>query len=98
MRDTWTMEQLKSTDDIYFAIAVLNERANKLNPYAPLSKKISRATKTLEHIKTKLEKKCDMCGKMKIDVRYADLVNKMICSDCMGIEPLSNEVRKIEVD
>lgn len=28
---------------------------------------------------------CDVCQKLKPDVRYADLLDKMICSDCMGV-------------
>lgn len=28
---------------------------------------------------------CDICQKLKADVRYADLLDKMICSDCMGV-------------
>lgn len=31
--------------------------------------------------------KCQWCNKMKPDVRYADLVERMICSDCMGVDP-----------
>ena len=29
---------------------------------------------------------CEWCKQEKIDVRYADLLGKMICSDCMGVE------------
>ena len=45
MRDVWTMKQLDEIDDIDFAIAILNERAKKLNPYAPLSEKIHKTIK-----------------------------------------------------
>ena len=57
MGDVWTMKQLENTDDIDFAITILNERANKLNPYTPLSKKLYKTIKTLEHIKTELPDK-----------------------------------------
>ena len=30
--------------------------------------------------------KCDICHKEKLDVRYADLIGKWICSDCMGVK------------
>ncbi len=30
--------------------------------------------------------KCDICHKEKPDVRYADLIGKWICSDCMGVK------------
>lgn len=29
--------------------------------------------------------KCDICHEVKPDVRYADLLKKWICSDCMGV-------------
>lgn len=29
---------------------------------------------------------CDICKMEKKDVRYADLLGKMICSDCMGVK------------
>ena len=31
--------------------------------------------------------KCDICHKEKPDVRYADIIGKWICSDCMGVKP-----------
>ena len=34
-------------------------------------------------------KRCEWCGKRKEDVRYADLVGKWICSDCMGVKKFS---------
>lgn len=30
--------------------------------------------------------KCDICHQEKPDIRYADLLNKWICSDCMGVK------------
>ncbi len=51
MSEVWTMKQLDEIGDIDFAIAILNERANKLNSYAPLSKKIYKTIKTLESLK-----------------------------------------------
>ncbi len=35
------------------------------------------------------KKVCDICHKEKPDVRYADLVRKWICSDCMGVPAFS---------
>ena len=34
-------------------------------------------------------KTCDICNNKKPDVRYADLLNKWICSDCMGVQEFS---------
>lgn len=53
--DRWTMNDLKNTDDILFAIAILNERKKGLNPYSPLSKKISEAVNALEMIRKEKE-------------------------------------------
>jgi hypothetical protein len=49
--DRWTMQQLKDTDDLTFAIAILNERRNKLNPYSPLAEKLKATVRTIEKIK-----------------------------------------------
>lgn len=54
--DRWTMEELESTDDITFAISILNQRRNGLNPYSPLSMKLSRAVGTLENIKAEKDR------------------------------------------
>ena len=34
---------------------------------------------------------CDICHEEKPDVRFADLLNKWICSDCMGVPAFSEE-------
>ncbi len=49
--DRWTMRELKETDDITFAIDVLYERRKSLNPYSPLSQKITEAIATLNRIR-----------------------------------------------
>ncbi|MCD8239379.1 MAG: hypothetical protein LUC92_08605 [Clostridiales bacterium] len=49
--DRWTMRELKETDDISFAICILNERKKGLTPYSPLGVKIGEAVKTLSEIK-----------------------------------------------
>lgn len=49
--DRWTMQELKDTDDISFAVAILGERKKGLNPYSPLAKKLDEAARTLEEIK-----------------------------------------------
>jgi hypothetical protein len=49
--DRWTMQQLKDTDDLTFAVAILNERRRKLNPYSPLAEKLKAAVRTIEKIK-----------------------------------------------
>lgn len=35
--------------------------------------------------------KCDICHREKPDIRYADLIGKWICSDCMGVPAFSEE-------
>ena len=54
--ERWTMDELESTDDITFAICILNQRKNGLNPYSPLSMKLSRAVRVLEDIKAEKER------------------------------------------
>ena len=54
--DRWTQEELERTDDLSFAIAILNERRNKLNPYSPLSMKLATAAKTIEEIREEKER------------------------------------------
>lgn len=49
--ERWTMKGLNSTGDIDFAISILNERKGKLNPFSPLSGKLSSAVATLEQIR-----------------------------------------------
>jgi len=49
--EKWTIEKLDDTDDYSFAICILNERANKLHPNAPLAEKIKRTVRTLEKAK-----------------------------------------------
>lgn len=49
--DRWTQEKLERTDDLSFAIAILNERKSSLNPYSPLSMKLNAATKAIEDIR-----------------------------------------------
>lgn len=49
--DRWTMRELKETDDITFAICILNERRRGLTPYSPLGMKLSEAAHTLSEIK-----------------------------------------------
>lgn len=56
MAGVWTIKQMKEMGDLEFAIAILNERAERLNPYAPLSKRIAKAVKTLEKLKAADEK------------------------------------------
>lgn len=48
----WTMKQLEETDDITFAIAILNERREgTICRYSPLSVKLSEAAHTLALLK-----------------------------------------------
>ena len=54
--DRWTMEDLERTDDIDFAIAILNERRAKLTPYSPLGTKLTETVHTLNTIKEERDK------------------------------------------
>lgn len=54
--DRWTMAELKSTDNISFAIQILYERRKGLNPYAPLYQKISEAVSELADIRGEKQK------------------------------------------
>ena len=47
----WTMEQLNNTDNLLFAISILNERRNKLNPYSPLAEKLAATAREIEKIR-----------------------------------------------
>lgn len=54
MTTDWTIKRLNETSDIDFAVAILNERRNKLtNVYSPLSEKIGKSIQTLEKLKDK---------------------------------------------
>lgn len=54
--DRWTMAELKSTDNLSFAIQILYERRKGLNPYAPLYQKISEAVTELVTIRSEKQK------------------------------------------
>lgn len=54
--DRWTQAELKSTDNISFAIQILYERRKGLNPYAPLYQKISEAVSELADIRAEKQK------------------------------------------
>lgn len=42
MSNEWTIKRLDETGDLLFISTILNERRNKLHPYAPLAKKIGK--------------------------------------------------------
>lgn len=48
--ERWTTKTLDGTDDLLFAVSILNERANKLNPHAPLCKKLKSAAHTINRL------------------------------------------------
>lgn len=54
--DRWTMYDLERTDDLTFAICILNQRKNNLNPYSPLSAKLAQSIHTIEDIKTERDR------------------------------------------
>jgi hypothetical protein len=48
---TWTKKRMEETDNLLFALCILNERANKLNSESLLYKKISAACNEIEVIR-----------------------------------------------
>lgn len=50
MAGRYTKKQLAEMSNIKFAICILNERLNVLNPYAPLASKLRASVRTLEDI------------------------------------------------
>jgi len=55
MKFRWSIKELKETNDLKFAICILNERASELNMYCPLYKKIRQAVATIESTQRELE-------------------------------------------
>ena len=54
--DRWTMYDLERTDDLTFAISILNQRKNNLNPYSPLANKLAQSIHTIEEIKAERDR------------------------------------------
>ena len=54
--DRWTQEELERTDDIDFAISVLEDRAAGLRRMSPLAQKIRETVGYLAHVKREKEK------------------------------------------
>ena len=52
--DRWTMEQMSKLDSVDFAIAILNERRNKVTPYSPLGQKCLNSAHELSGMKEKM--------------------------------------------
>ena len=54
--DRWTQDELNNTDNLLFAVSILNERRNKLNPYSPLATKLAAAAREIEEIRAETQK------------------------------------------
>lgn len=52
----WTMRDLEKTDDLDFAVCILNERRADLNAYSPLSVKLAQAVNTIQNIKAERDR------------------------------------------
>lgn len=99
--DRWTMRELKETDDIDFAIAILNERRRGLTPYSPLGMKLAEAAHTLATIKNEKDRylarisgvSCDDCelDELEDDTDFSD------CEDGVKAEILANDARLKEM-
>jgi hypothetical protein len=50
------MRDLEKTDDLDFAVCILNERRADLNAYSPLSVKLAQSVKTIQDIKAERDK------------------------------------------
>jgi hypothetical protein len=50
-RERWTINHLKETDDLTFAIRVLLERKEELNRYAPLAQRIQKVINELRELR-----------------------------------------------
>lgn len=51
--ERWTIKDLNNISDIDFAICILSERGNALNPYSPLGSKIAKTISSLEQVRDK---------------------------------------------
>lgn len=65
--DRWTMEELQRTDNIDFAISILNERRAKLTPYSPLGMKLAEAAHTLAEIKQERDRYMERVAEITAD-------------------------------
>ncbi len=52
----WTMRDLEKTEDLDFAVCILNERRADLNAYSPLSVKLAQAVNTIQNIKAERDR------------------------------------------
>lgn len=83
--DRWTIEQLKKTDDIDFAVAILNERRSGLtNIYSPLSERLERAARTLEGLATLKRPLAAMI----------ELPEKITQEECLDLADLLNDTAR----
>ena len=78
----WTMKNVRETDDITFAISILNERKVKLKQGSHLLKKVLRAIHTLALVRG--AESPDMLGDCLLEIRRGmccDLKREYIISD-----------------
>lgn len=83
--ERWTMEELENTDDISFAISILSQRRNGLNPYSPLSMKLAQTIATLENIKDEKDRYLRrICGIEDTETETEDETNERDYSNVAG--------------
>lgn len=80
--DRWTMKELAETDDITFAICILNERRRGLTAYSPLGLKIKEAERTLSQIKDETEKYRAAISEVCMSENKCDDGEETDLSDC----------------
>ena len=67
--DRWTMHDLERTDDLAFAVSILNQRKNSLNPYSPLANKLAQSIRTIEEIKAERDRFIERVARTSIQER-----------------------------
>lgn len=92
--DRWTQEELQRTDNIEFAICILNERKNRLNPYSPLSMKLTASIKTLSDIR---DERAEYLNRLtQVDIGEPDDVTDLSGCDEETKQQILENARKLE--
>ena len=104
--DRWTLQQLKNTDDLTFAIAILDERQKYLSQYSPLKKKLQEAMFTIDQIRKERDRYLTKVAEMDMNWQEVEPENEETdlsgCPDEIKSEIIRNaellEQREITAD
>lgn len=89
--DRWTLQQLKDTDDLTFAIAILDERQKYLSQYSPLKKKLQEAMFTLDQIRKERDRYLAKVAEM--DMNWQEVEPESEVTDLSGCpEEIKGEI------